>query len=363
MATIDDAVVPIRNVYYLLCYAWDYLEGRTLIDAAAIPGDRVEDLLARVLVGGVARLLRRGLNREYVERAEELRTPRGRIDVSACVKRQLERHGRVPCVSDDLSHDVLHNRLVKGTLVQLADAGVEPRLRTGLLDLARRMSGVSAMRPSTLAFRRVVLHRNTAHYRFLLHVCELAAQQFFVEPGTGRTRFHDFRTDEQAMGLLFQAFVRNFLRHEQDAFRVGAEKIAWDSARADPDAEWLPGMNTDITLWSPARKIVIETKFYKHPLQVAWSGSAKLRSDHLYQLFAYIKNLEAKGGLDRDAMGVLLYAAAGQHLDLRYRLGGHDVLVRTLDLDRPWEMIRASLLGLVADVSMSPTTSAVAIPG
>jgi 5-methylcytosine-specific restriction enzyme subunit McrC len=73
--------------------------------------------------------------------------------------------------------------------------------------------------------------------------------------------------------------------------------------------------------------------------------------------------MEAKGGLDRDAVGVLLYAAARQHLDLRHRLGGHDVLVRTLELDRPWEMIRASLLGLVADVSMSPMANALAIPG
>ncbi|MBI2892733.1 MAG: hypothetical protein HYY06_04225 [Deltaproteobacteria bacterium] len=58
-------------------------------------------------------------------------------------------------------------------------------------------------------------------------------------------------------------------------------------------------------------------------------------------------------GHAREAVGVLLYAAAGQHLDLRYRLAGHDVMVRTLDLDQPWTSIRASLLDLVADLSSS----------
>ncbi|MBI4615325.1 MAG: hypothetical protein HY720_17040 [Planctomycetes bacterium] len=341
-------MVPIRNVYYMLCYAWEYLEGRSLIDTAPLLGDRVEDLLASVLVGGVARLLRRGLSREYVERAEELRSPRGRIDVSLTVKRKLEHRGLVSCVTDDLSHDVLHNRLLKGTVERLADAGVDPRLRAGLLALAKRMTGVSSTRPSVAAFRRVVLHRNTAHYRFLLRVCELATRQFFVEPGTGATRFHDFRADERRMGLLFQRFIRNFLRHEQGVFQVGAERIPWDCGHTGADAEWLPVMNTDISLWSAAQKVVIETEFYEQPIQLgAWQGRAKIRSDHLYQVFAYLKNLEAKGGVGRDVVGVLLYAAAGLHLDLRYRLGGHQVVVRTLDLDQPWEAIRASLLGLI----------------
>jgi 5-methylcytosine-specific restriction enzyme subunit McrC len=68
--------VPIQNLYYLFCYAWGHFrEGKGLAVDATI-GPNTFDLLATVLINGVRRLLRRGIDRGYVAFEEDLRHPR-----------------------------------------------------------------------------------------------------------------------------------------------------------------------------------------------------------------------------------------------------------------------------------------------
>lgn len=95
--------VPIRNVYYLLCYAWDRLEARNLVDVDAVPGNRVENFLGKVLQEGVAHLIRRGLDRGYVPIDEEGRRLREKLLLSETVARVLLPRGRIACRMDDLS--------------------------------------------------------------------------------------------------------------------------------------------------------------------------------------------------------------------------------------------------------------------
>jgi 5-methylcytosine-specific restriction enzyme subunit McrC len=337
-------VVPVRNVYYLLCYAWDHAESAPLVDVGGLEAGRLQDLLAHVLVSGVAGLLRRGLDRAYVEHEDALRSPRGRLDVSATLKRNLERASRAVCQFDELSHDVLHNRLLRATMLRLAAAGIAPRLARELTLAARRMREVADIDPVPALFRRVQLHRNNAHYRFLLHVCELAVKFLIPEQQGQGFRFIDFRVDEQEMGALFEAFVRNFLRREQGHFSVGGEIIRWAAEPVQPGAEaLLPIMRTDISLVAPGHKVILDAKFYTRPLRTGRDGSKKLREEHLYQMFAYLKNLEARGHGVADT-AVLLYATSGERFDHRFRLGAHQLRARSLDLNQPWSGIREELL-------------------
>ena len=58
--------IPIQNIYYLLCYAWDRLEARDLIDVSSLAGSRTENLFAKVLAEGTSHLFLRGLDRGYI---------------------------------------------------------------------------------------------------------------------------------------------------------------------------------------------------------------------------------------------------------------------------------------------------------
>src|SRR5215510_659012 len=128
-------MIPITNLYYLLCYAWNRLEERNFVDIGALPRQDLQNLLAAILINGVRRLLRQGVDRIYIDRTEESQNPRGKIDVTGSLKRGLLLRNAVACVVGELSRDVLHNRIIKTTLQNLAscsqiDTGYRHELRT-----------------------------------------------------------------------------------------------------------------------------------------------------------------------------------------------------------------------------------------
>lgn len=341
--------IPIRNVYYLLCYAWKQLGAREFIDVDDIAANRIENLLGKVLEKGVANLIRRGLDRGYVVFDEEGRTLRGKLLVSDTLKRSLLPSGRVACQVDELSYDVPHNRVIKAAMRALLDIpDLDKGIRAALRDHCRRLSSVRDVALSSATFRNVQLHRNTASYGFLIQVAQLIARSFIPDPRTGRRRFHPFTASEQEMGHLFESFVRNFLQLEQGYFGVSKPKVAWIVEReSSSDLGWLPEMVTDIVLTHAASRIVIEAKFYAAPYQSRFHRK-KLISKHLYQLLTYVTHLRATAG--PEPTGVLLYAGAGEEERLEYRLGGNQILIRRLDLDLPWEEIHRQLLGLATEL-------------
>jgi len=342
--------IPIENIYYLLCYAWDRLDARGLVDAGALPDGPVENLLAKVLDAGVSHLIRQGLDRGYVESEEDGRRLRGKVLLSETLARGSLPAGRVVCRVDELSHDVPHNRVIKAAMRELlALPTVDRSLRMALRSHCQRMHDVSDVALTLDAFRRVQLHRNIARYSFLVNVAHLVARCAMPDERTGGRGFHPFTENEQEMGRLFESFVRNFLRREQDVFHVTATKVAWDLDVSDSsDPKWLPEMRTDVMLTSPKARVVMETKFYAMPFQSRYS-SPKLISSHIYQLLTYVSQLGATAG--PEPIGVLLYAGSGHAEPLRYRLGGHTMLVRGLDLKRKWTEIHRELLEMVAGLA------------
>ena len=51
--------IPIQNIYYLLCYAWDKLAEKDVVAVEAIDTTTLADLFARVLINGTNHLLKR----------------------------------------------------------------------------------------------------------------------------------------------------------------------------------------------------------------------------------------------------------------------------------------------------------------
>ena len=351
-------MIPIANLYYLLCYAWNQLEERDFVDIEALPRQDLQNLLAAILINGVRRLLRQGVDRSYIDRTEDSQNPRGKIDVTGSLKRGLLLRNAVACVVGELSRDVLHNRIIKTTLQNLAScAQIDTRYRHELRTLERQLAEISTIALRAEHFARVQLHRNNAFYRFILHVCELCFFALLAEEERGEYRFKDFSRDEARMRKVFQDFVYNFFRIEQKHFDVSSERLDWDTTYADSDAqELLPEMRTDVCLSSASRKIVVECKFVAEALQ-EYRGKFSARSDHLYQLFAYLKNFERRGGIHARCEGLLLYPTTTTPLDFVFHAQGHAVRVVTLDLRVSWKDIKEQLLGLLNpwEVSGPPT--------
>lgn len=345
--------VPIRNLYYLLCYAWDRLDARDLVDAGALEGDRVEDLLARVLRDGVRQLIKRGLDSGYVTVPQDGRRLRGKLLVAQTAQRLLLQQGRVACAPDELTTDVPHNRVLKAAMRELAAVpGVNKVLRHELLDLCRGLAEVSDIPLRPEAFRPIRLNQNLARYAFLVQVARLVAGCLLPEQGGTAGRFRSFVGNDSEIGGLFEAFVRNFLAREQSSFRVNVRHLPWTIGEGAEDTDLLPRLKTDVYMRTPGLTVVMETKCVDKALVVPHLGQPKLRSGHLYQLLAYLSNTHPPEG-DR-LLGVLLYAGLGAQKPLNYTLCDHSVMVRNLNLDQPWEGIHANLVDLASELSSWP---------
>lgn len=353
--------IPIRNLYYLLCYAWERFPDAHPVDVGVDAAPDLPNLLARILVNDVHRLLRRGLDRGYRAFVEETRAPRGRLLLDDIVKQQTLRRGAVVCAIDELTPDVAHNRIIKATCRLLTrNKSVDHDLRHELGLIVQRMAGVSDTRLTGEAFKRIQLSRNTRQYRPLLRLCELVFRaQLPVEDNEGSS-FADILKDDILMSAVFEDFLRNFYHHNQKRYSVGREIMAWDALPLDDHSRGrMPVMETDITLRSRERTIVMDAKFYREML-VSKGGPGKIRSGHLYQLFAYVEHAGAKAPhLPCD--GALLYPAVGEPIAFRYQVRGHEILVKSIDLGRDhWQDIHDDLLSIPSSFGLTPPSAMMA---
>jgi len=342
-------MIPIQNIYYLLCYAWHRLEERDIVDVSGIDTTSLVDLFAKVLIGGVERVLRRGLDRGYVGYIEDTRCLRGKLLFSPTIKRNLLMKAQVHCEFDELSYNVLHNQILKSTLYHLIRVeSLDRELRCRLVGLYRRFHEVDEIEMSSAVFSRVQLHRNNVFYDFLLNICELVYENLLVSETPGKNKFRDFlQDDEMRMAVLFEDFVRNFYKLETSGFKVGREDILWQAeAFDDGGLAFLPKMVTDISIEGHGFKVVIDTKYYKQAL-VKYYDAEKIHSQNIYQIFAYLKNLEKQGGVNANCTGVLLYPTVQKELRLSYKMDGHKVMIRTINLNQEWQLIDQDLRDLL----------------
>ena len=341
--------IPVRNLYYLLLYAWDCLPSKGVQRVGIDESPDLPNLLSNALSQGTHQLLRRGLDRGYVEVTEETRKPRGKLRLAIMAKQQSLLRGLAVCDWDELTVDVLHNQILRTTLLTLANCGdVEEKNRQVLHQAWLRMGGVSTIQLHADLFQRVQISRNTAHYGFLLRVCELVFHMLLPDEQGVESRFRDLLKDEKRMWVVFEKFLRNFYRRELEDFTAQSRKVDWIAeARKKDHLRYLPEMRTDITLHSRDRVVVADAKYYLKALGGGrMKGDPKIRSGHLYQLLSYLIHTQRLNP-EKQVSGILVYPAVDCCLRLEYRLLDFPVIVATVNLGAKWQHIHRELIELV----------------
>lgn len=331
-----------------------------VIEAAQLSEfEHIHDLLGKVLAEGTFQLLKRGLDRGYVEIREDLPGIRGKIDVSAMAKRALRARGRAACIFEELSHDIPHNRILKSTLGNLLKLeGLDKRIRDDVRAAYQRLEGISIIRIDRQAFRKIQLDKNRRVYRLLMSICELIHEQLLVDERTGESQFHDFREDEHKMWAVFENFVQEFYAREQSHYSVnrGGRRIEWfeSDGITDADRQKIPKMEADVLLDSDDRRIILDTKFYSNALG-SWKGPDKLHSPNLYQLLAYLRNREQSipDGPKHD--GILLYPVVDKPIAVDVSLEGFRIQARGIDLAQDWKLIHEDMLSVIDSDSLGPS--------
>ena len=201
---------------------------------------------------------------------------------------------------------------------------------------------------NTSLFSLVRIHRNNSFYDFLLRVCQLIIEHCVLDEQTGAYKFKEFVGSDKAMANLFESFVRNFYKKKQNQFKVYREDIQWDAEPTSGSSKaFLPKMQTDITLESNNKKIIIETKYYVNALTSRFEAE-KFNSNNLYQLYSYLRNIEAKkeNPLNSNCEGILLYPTVTYSLNESFTIGNHLLSVKTINLNEDWKNIESQLLNI-----------------
>ena len=349
--------IPILNVYYMLCYAWGRVQERDTRRLDTLAGvSTPQDLLGKVLAGGVNHLVRRGIDRGYVERREDLAGIRGKLAVSETAKRALRAQGRAACDFEELSVDILQNRILRTSLHRLLGRRIRLAgdVRSDVRAAYRRLDGVSRMPLKRNTFGRVQIGGNRRLYRFLLSVCRLLHDSLIVDETTGHSVFRDFRREEATMWALFEEFATEFYEREQEQYGVnpGGPRIGWADRcwETEADRARIPVMEADVILESPDRRIILDTKFYSTTLSGRGElrpGPGKLKSTNLYQLLAYVRNRQATRPDGPRHEGILLYPRVDETLRADIWLEGFRIQARTVDLKRDWREIHREMLETV----------------
>ena len=343
-------MIRIQNIYHMLAYAFQVLREQGYADVATEEFDNTAELLAAILARGVSSQVKRGLGREYLPRAETLATLRGRIDVTETVKTRAVLRRQMVCDYDEFSIDTPMNRILKATMRLLARADIDKARRKELRGLLAHFADVADIDLMHVDWR-LRFNRNNQVYRMLMNVCWLVAEGLLQTQKDGSVRLADF-LDEQRMSRLYEKFILEYYRREHPELQAEASYIKWaldDVPRgaymADDALDMLPAMHSDVMLSQGSSVLIIDAKYYAQGTQCHFDKRT-YHSDNLYQIFTYVKNKEAElAGAEHTVSGLLLYAGTDEEAqpDGTYLMSGNRIGMRTLDLDQPFETIRAQL--------------------
>jgi 5-methylcytosine-specific restriction enzyme subunit McrC len=161
----------------------------------------------------------------------------------------------------------------------------------------------------------------------------------------GKHKLATFLNDRE-MSKLYERFILEYYKKEFLKFNPASKEIKWNTTGT---TDYLPKMQSDTMLIdndNNKKKLIIDAKYYGKILQT-WYDAETIRSNHLYQIFSYVKN-EDKGNTGL-VDGLLLYAKTDgcKITNSTYNLGGNQISVQTLDLNKDFLDIKYQLNSIV----------------
>ncbi len=337
-----DKGIPIRNVYHMVCYAWDQAKTGPEADLGREQLDSLDDLLCCLAEAGARHLIRTGFHREYRTEAGELPTVRGKADALRSSMPGARMRKRVHCEYDEYDADNTFNRVLLATLRSMRRCTEDGKMRKMLSGLLPYFAGVSEIRISPESFSSLRYDRNNASYRLLMGACELYWSDKMANESSGKHRFAKLSEDTR-MEKVFERFLLNFYVRNRPDLKVNADSFGWRLSVGGEYPEMLERLSTDITIRDPARRrmLIVDAKYYAKALEPRY-GAEKVRNSHVEQVYAYMRNHPDAG--EYEVRGMLIYPRAGRDVHCTFPLEGGDVTVNTIDLGKDWREIEEELM-------------------
>lgn len=247
------------------------------------------DLLGQALLAEIERIVRAGLSPKYVEKLEDLGTPRGRIDMRHVATHP--RHATLRCLHEELTlNHPLNQTLAAGA--RLAARLVEtPDLSLDLGRAADRYFGDLDLLPLTaygLSNLIESIDRRSEHYKDALSIIVLLLQNATLADHEAKGALHltSFLVD---MNILFERFLEVHLRAvAPPGYTIETQDIRKDVFRYTMNtARWRqPTIRPDLVVYRDGLPVIVADAKYKNRHQHPPSSA------ELYQLTIYGLSLD-----------------------------------------------------------------------
>ena len=337
--------IPIKNLYYLLSYAWNKLELGSKMKLNDDDFTSSADLFARVFDNVLGILIKRGLDKNYIEKNEKIRGIKGKIDFNKTIKSLSHLDRKFYCEFDEFSANIIPNQIIKATLKVLIRSKINSDLKKSLKKKVLSLSEINDIELSNIHFRKTVLDRNNSYYQFIIQICKLIFDNTTLDEEIGNKVFKEFFGTDKQFAALFESFVLNFYKKHlsRKKYKVkGSEIINWDMEELRH--ELFPIMKTDISVETSDKKTIIDAKFYKDIFTYNYE-KPKFHSNNLYQIYAYIKNY--RNEKNKKVEGILLYPTTKQEVDSTHIIGVHNFRLMTINLNQEWRNIEKDLISII----------------
>lgn len=338
----EDKGILIRNIYYMLAYAFQELRQNNYAEIEGETFDGIYDLFAEIIARGISYQLKQGLYREYVAKNESMQTVRGKIDINGTISNRVHQNQQVACDYDELSENNIYNRILVTTVATLIrHSDVKKEKKAKLKQLMLFFQNVQPIDVHTIRWNALRFDRNNRNYRMLLYLCYFIISEWLMSTDEGKYKMREFSDDH--MCRLFEKFVLEYYKKHHPELKPCAAQIEWNIDKELSTTNILPIMQTDILLTLEDRTLIIDTKYYTRSMQRQFDKST-IHSNNLYQIHTYVTEYDEdhKGNVD----GMLLYAKTQEDIipdGQMKRKDGNTIFFRTLDLNMDFDSIKKRL--------------------
>lgn len=341
---IDKKTIIIRNVYYMLAYAFRILRQTNYEKIKTEPFENVQDLFASIIQIGVSEQLKRGLNKEYILENENLKVLRGKLDLTNTIKLRTKNDIQtLACEHDNLSVNNRFNQIIKTTMLNLVnEKSIKRETRLKLGSILRFFGDVDSIKLSEVKWSQLRFQKNNKSYEMLLNICYFVYTESILSHNSGDKKVMAF--SDENMAKVYERFILEYYKQHHRELSVSAAEIKWDLDEdfMEPIIKYLPKMQSDITLRHNGYTLIIDAKYYSKNMQQQFDKNT-LISSNLYQIYTYVKNEDRAGG--GKVSGMLLYAKTNSDIvpNADFSTGGNRISVKTLNLDADFGEIKQQL--------------------
>lgn len=327
----------------MLVYAYQSLSERDTKQIEAENFENIHDLISSILIMGISKQIKGGLNRDYISNTDMLRSLKGKIEITDSIKRNTMMKKQMVCKYDLFSEDNLLNQILKSSMKLLIFHGnVKYENKKKLRKLLLYFDNVSDINPYVINWSAVSYHRNNKSYRTLINICWYLIKGLLFTTNDGKYKIAQY-LDDQTMHRLYEKFVLGYFRMEYPQLNASSSYIEWNISDNE-DSFHLPRMQSDVTLTYGEKILIIDTKYYGKTMQHNPMYDKKTYiSNNLYQIYTYVKNKDRNNS--KDVSGMILYAKTDEDItpDATYNMNGNSISLKTLDLSGEWRQIKYQL--------------------